>query len=239
MKQLSFLSLTTAPVQVLNSSGNALSRATGFFYKRDEKWSYFITSWHVVTGRDPMHRDWKSGAVPTTLRLTLHKNVGPRAISSAKKMQCDVGINDEAGESPDWLEHPVRKWKIDLVVVKISHDEDFQKQVTCHYLAEHTGFQENFVPSVTHDVFVIGYPWALTGGDPVLPLYKRGSIASEPIVDYEGLPRFQLIVELQRLCRVRGPCSHSGLWNPDGDFANSVIGTVREISRVLLGAADI
>ena len=67
------------------------------------------------------------------------------------------------------------------------------------------------------DVFVIGYPMGLSGGGSVLPLYKRGSIATEPLVNHNGLPR--LLID----CRTDKGMSgspvvfrRSGPWSPNG-----------------------
>jgi hypothetical protein len=39
------------------------------------------------------------------------------------------------------------------------------------------------------DVFVLGYPRGLTGGA-ILPIWKRGTVATEPMFDHNQLPRF-------------------------------------------------
>ena len=69
---------------------------------------------------------------------------------------------------------------------KFSKDEYFFNTVN-----EGNRFDERFGGSVTDDVFVIGYPLGLSGSSSVrgaMPIYKRGSIASEPELNYDGLP---------------------------------------------------
>jgi hypothetical protein len=216
MNKVNFLSLITAPVEVLSSAGKTLSRATSFFYIRDEKWLYLVTNWHVVTGRDPLSPlITNTGAVPTHLRLKLHKNIEDNKFSLSKKVECVVQINNETGNEPEWLEHPNHRFNLDIVVVKIPNDDEFKKKVKCHCLEECKDFQEDFSPSVMDDLYVIGYPWGLTGGDPVLPLYKKGSVASEPVVDYRGLPRF--LIDCRTAEAMSGSpvlCAHSGIWAP-------------------------
>jgi hypothetical protein len=176
------------------------------------------------------------GAVPTRLRLALHKNIGGNAISKSQKVACDIDLNNESGEAPEWLEHPAHKFKVDLAVIKIPNDEKFRASVTCHYLAEYKDFQGDFLPSVMNDVFVIGYPWGLTGGDLALPLYKRGSIASEPIVDHGNLPRF--LIDCRTANAMSGSpviCSHSGIWAPGGFSNSSILGTVENFAGVYSG----
>lgn len=238
MDKLNFFSMVTAPIEVLCSAGTSLSQATGFFYMRDEQWIYFVTNWHVVTGRDPFSpRHSRSGAIPTVLRLKLHKKVAEDRISLSQKVQLDVSINDVSGDAPEWLEHPTHKYKVDLAVIKIPRDDDFNEKVKCSCLVEYPEFQENFSPSVMNDVFVVGYPWGLTGGDPVLPLYKRGSVASEHIVDYRGLPRF--LIDCRTASSMSGSpviCAHSGIWSPNGKWDDqSIIGTVENFAGVYSG----
>jgi hypothetical protein len=49
---------------------------------------------------------------------------------------------------------------------------------------------QTYSEHVMDDIFIIGHPFGLTGGDGVLPLYKHGSIASEPSFPLHKLPRF-------------------------------------------------
>jgi hypothetical protein len=46
----------------------------------------------------------------------------------------------------------------------------------------------DFEPSIGDDVFVLGYPGGVDGGHE-LALWKRGSIASQPSVDLDQLPK--------------------------------------------------
>ncbi len=217
MNSLHFFSLVTAPVQVLNTAGDVLSKATIFFYKQDEQYIYLLTNWHVVTGRSPLAPMFsKTGAVPTRLRLFLHENVSENAISLSRKFPMDVTINDDTGNAPEWLEHPIHKFNVDVAVIKIPKDNEFTEKAKYNCLANYD-FHKDFFPSAMNDVFVVGYPWGLTGGDRVLPLYKRGSVASEPIVPYSNLPRF--LIDCRTSEGMSGSpviCRHSGLWAPVG-----------------------
>lgn len=237
-KGVHYLSLITAPVEVISATGAVLGPASSFFYKRDDDWNYLVTNWHVVTGRHPAtpHKS-DTGAVPTELRLILHKNLGTPHVSMSQKVECVVDINDEHGEAPEWLEHPDHRYKVDIAVVKIENDDEFKSQVNCNYLAEYGGFTEKFSPEVMDDVIVFGYPWNLSGGDLVLPLFKRGSVASEPIVPYGGLPRF--LIDCRTAKGMSGSpviCARSGVWMPSGEFnREALIGGVKNFAGVYSG----
>ena len=237
MAALNFLSLTTAPFETFTGTGAPLGRATSFFYKRDDDWLFLVTNWHVVSGRDPANpRSSPTGAVPTRARLTLHKRIDGVAIRRSQKVTRKIDLNNESGEGPKWLEHPNHRSKIDVVVLKIANDEEFKKQVACHFISEagKEALDPSYEERVTDDVFVIGYPWGLTGGDRVLPLYKRGSIASEPIVNPT-----KFLIDCRTSKSMSGSpviCSHSGLWSPSGTMDDqSIIGTVQKFVGVYSG----
>jgi len=238
MRALSFLSSVAAPIEIFSSTGNYLGRATSFFYSRDEKWSYLVTNWHIVTGRHPASpRISETGAIPIRFRLTLHRRVSEKHISLSQKVILDGELNDETGAAPKWLEHPSHKFKVDVIVLKIPNDDKFRSEIRCGYLSEYSSFQEDYHAQAMDDVFVIGYPWGLTGGDPVLPVYKRGSVASEPLVDFGKLPRF--LIDCRTAKGMSGSpviCSHSGIWSRNGKLENdSIIGTVQNFAGVYSG----
>lgn len=84
------------------------------------------------------------------------------------------------------------------------------------------------------DIFVIGYPLGLSSGDGVLPIYKRGSIASEPAVD-----PMKFLIDARTYSGMSGSpavCSHSGVWREPGtDFGESIIGTIKKFVGVYSG----
>jgi hypothetical protein len=235
---LSYLSLVSTPLEVISSTGAVMGNATSFFLKRADGWNFLVTNWHVVTGRNPESpTQTVTGAVPVKLRLKLHKNVGGQAISRSQKISYVLRINDQSGNEPTWFEHPRYRHRFDVVVLKFPEDDDFRSKVTCHYIDEYKQFDDRFTPSAMNDVFVIGYPWGLTGGDMVLPLYKRGIIASEPILDYGELPCF--LIDCRTASAMSGSpviCQHTGIWSPSGTLApDSTIGTVENFAGVYSG----
>jgi hypothetical protein len=52
-------------------------------------------------------------------------------------------------------------------------------------------FDINFDPWVGDDVFILGYPFNITG-ESELPIWKRGTIATEPGIDLDGLPKMYI-----------------------------------------------
>ena len=49
-------------------------------------------------------------------------------------------------------------------------------------------FNENVKIEITSEIYIIGFPFAKQTG--YVPIWKKGSVASEPLIDMEGLPYF-------------------------------------------------
>jgi hypothetical protein len=183
------LSLTTAPIELLDASRKRIARASGFFYKTVGNKVYFVTNWHVVTGCDPLRPRFTAHrkARPHILRLRMHSRIPVEGISLEEKTYRDIELYAEGGDAL-WFEHPVHRCKVDVVAIELD-------AVRLHSIArfitiEDCDLIQDYSERVMEDVFVIGYPLGLTGGDGVLPLYKHGSIASEPSIPFLKLPRF-------------------------------------------------
>lgn len=242
MSAINFLSAVTAPIEVIASTGTVLSRATGFFHSRNGESINLVTNWHVVTGRHPeAPQNSLHGAVPTNLRLLLHKRVDQKksVISLSRKVSLDIPINSHDGDKPTWFEHPNHMHSMDVVVIEVPNDALFAASVQYNVITEHPAFDDSFEPEVMGDAFVVGYPWGLTGGDAVLPLYKRGSVASEPFVDQAGLPRF--LIDCRTASGLSGApviCSHTGILGLGAEgqmLATTTIGTTECFAGVYSG----
>ncbi len=191
MQNLSFFSLTTTPIEVLAASGSVIMNATAFIYRENDENISLVTNWHVVTGRNPeRQKESKTGAVPTHIRIRKHRDIGvENAIIPAAQAFLTISINSDSGEHPLWKEHPKFKSKVDVVVINLPK-KLFEGKVSYHSWSDAENLESGFLPQPMDSVFVIGYPWGLSGGDGVLPIYKQGSVASDYEIDHKNLPRF-------------------------------------------------
>lgn len=236
---LNFFSLTTVPVEALTANGVSCGRATGFFYRNSDGKLRLITNWHVVTGRDPANpKSSKFGAPPCTLRCKIHKNVDEKAIRLTEIMQWDIPINTEDGDQPNWCEHPVHRYSVDVVAIDLEDVDGLERLCKFSVLTDYKQFEPRYMPSAMDTVFVIGYPWGLTGGSLALPLFKRGSIASDPVLSSKGAPR--MFIDCRTTTAMSGSpviVSHSGFWSPSGDpkAPDSVVGTIENFLGVYSG----
>ena len=88
----------------------------------------------------------------------------------------------------EWLIHPIFGESVDVVAIEIEFNENFEGIV--RPINEYP-FDKNFEPEIGDDVYVLGYPYSISGGGN-FPIWKRGSIATEPDINYEGQPKFYI-----------------------------------------------
>lgn len=161
--------------------GKSISSGTCFFVKRKER-LYLITNWHVVTNRNPNDGSYLQYAVdPDEIQLVIFKNQDEIHWDSVRIKLFENGKRN-------WLEHPVYKEKVDVIAMEVVVSPawrvfDFEQFIE--------PFNEKTTIHIAYDVFVIGFPFGLMGGG-ALPIWKRASIASEPVVDIDGLPKMYL-----------------------------------------------
>jgi hypothetical protein len=215
--------------------------ATGFFYKRAEE-LFLITNWHAVTGVDPttMVPVDADSPLPEVLKFQFKQTVdangqpvppgGPQLIlSNFPKL-----INLYEAGAGVWYEHSTRQ-NVDVVALLLSPDQ----------LGEFANIPINLVdqspalvPAPGMDCFVLGYPQGMVGPG-LSPIWKRGSIASEPNYNYRNMPGF-LIDTATRKGMSGSPvvARHSGILkvSPGGGMGpDDVIGTVTKFIGVYSG----
>ncbi|MCP4562539.1 MAG: trypsin-like peptidase domain-containing protein [Bosea sp.] len=238
----SYLSFSATPIEIFTAERRRIDSATGFFFGHGTGSVFLVTNWHVVTGRKPQKPaiSERGGAIPVWATIKYHRFVGDGHYSPGAVDQLEFRLNDETGERPTWLEHPTYRNKADVVCIRLpkQYFDPDAPRVWRHL--EESDFEITYRPKVMHDAFVIGYPWGLTGGGTALPIFKRGSVASEPAVPHRGLPRFLID------CRTAGGMSGapvigatSGLWGSGAGISNSdIIGTVMGFIGVYSGRLE-
>ena len=246
MKLPNPLSFSSIPLITFGQNGTKIDQATGFFY-RSEKSNrlYLVTNWHVVTGRNPDKPTMsRTGAIPEIVKCLVHERQpdhgdGKEYVNLTELSVVEVKLNEPDGNRPFWKEHRDRDLAIDVVAIDV--EDAFSKDKHMFNTVNGSNqFEERFSGSVTDDVFVIGYPLGLSGSRShrgAMPIYKRGSIASEPELDYNGRPC--LLIDCRTFSGMSGSLvlvAHSGIWMPTGKWTgDSIIGTVVNLLGVYSG----
>jgi hypothetical protein len=174
MTAIDSLSLATVPV-IPFFNDMALPAATGFVYGRRES-LYLITNWHVVTARNAQNgiHLHKGGARPNLLRAQFNL-----AVAEFGKEEIGIRLRDE-NDTPLWLVHPIHPRdihdkRIDVVAIPLGFRADKRP---FHVYPINDLARDKLKIEIGMDVFILGYPFGAK--PPGFPVWKRGSIASEP-----------------------------------------------------------
>jgi len=166
MIALDQFTLTTVPLeQYFNDT--RLGQGTGFLWRVQEQY-YLVTSWHVLSMNDFF------------TRANLRKDAGRPNIlhalfnipGSFEKQQWDIKIRDDE-DRPLWLVHPSRRADVAVLPIPFGPKELIIALYPLNVLANAALRIE-----IGMEVFIIGYPFEIK--PPAYPVWKRGSIASEP-----------------------------------------------------------
>jgi Trypsin-like peptidase domain len=161
--------------------GKKLSSATGFIVVHDAR-PYLITNWHVLSGRN----------AETGEPLSSH-GVTPDAVGIRHFWHTQLGeilphdfVEPVLAEDqqPRWLEHPQYRRKVDVVALPLG---TFRHAAVFPYNLEPPA--QLLRAGVSEFVHIVGFPFGLKVKD-FLAIWVRGSIASDPDVDFDDLPCF-------------------------------------------------
>lgn len=213
-----------------------LGVGTAFIYFLNEK-TYLITNWHNVAGRHPetlkiIHKDL---AIPN--KFALHIPIDANKVSGLPKGESKVGWNTfildlYEGDKPVWYEHPEHGHKVDAVAIPVGIKGCMLTPANSEVLE-----LDKITLRPSLDVFVLGYPRGLSGGAK-FPIWKRGSIASEPDIDLDKLPKFYIDTATREgMSGSPVYAQHNGYCIPEGGSGpkDALIGETRRFAGVYSG----
>jgi len=173
LEQVSAVSL---PVD-LRANGNSLGPATAFFMNHNGK-RFLVSNWHVFSGRNtytgqPLH---SSGATPDSFLMKLHTEPLGSYLNDT-----EVPLLDKNGD-PIWKQHPNGQ-DYDIACVEVGA---LPENVIAYAATDLP--QSDIRLSVAQDVQIVGFPRGFAAQG-ILPVWKRGTIAAEPLIARDdGLP---------------------------------------------------
>jgi hypothetical protein len=159
-----------------------LSSGTGFIYKYSDDY-FIITNWHNVSGKHNTTGEYlsKTQAAPDMISTMFREKSQP---ANCIREHIDI-FRDSQMLEPIWYEHPIHKKAVDVVAIPLS------REITESYklfpINEIT-FESEFKEEVADEAFVIGYPF-FDVTYVQMPIWKKASIATEPDIDIDGLPK--------------------------------------------------
>lgn len=160
-------------------NGQALATGTGFVV-RASAGPVLITNRHNVTGRNNLTNQTLSptGGVPNEIVVVHNKlNALGEWIPKLEPL-----LNSDGG--PIWYEHPKLGARVDVVALPLTELSDVD------IFPYDLGSEDPPIRVGPADVVsVVGFPFGLQGGGS-LAIWATGFVATEPDIDYNGLPVF-------------------------------------------------
>lgn len=184
------ISFATTPIRIF-AGEKSLGHASGFFWRRGDT-GYLITNWHVVTGNNPFTRMALTRAPPSHLiAYDIEWHISDDGNVFPQRTEREIPLFDQ-DTMPFWLQHAkFDEYRTDVVALPLS-DWAVAGQQGRPVCINEFGFEAlpHFVGS---ELFVVGYPLASFDGW-MLPLWKRGSFASDPLIPVDDKPVFMIDV---------------------------------------------
>jgi hypothetical protein len=168
-----------------------LSSGSGFFWKHAGH-AFLITNWHNASGRNPDTDKPLSptAAIPDAIKFTVFQketraDEPDSEYSTLTPAALSIPLYNQTGGKPLWLEHPTHGRAVDVVAVPLRGLSESQFLIN---------YANEIVPNLdqearaAQDAFVVGFPLGMIAGVPI-PVWKRATIATEPFVDIQNLPK--------------------------------------------------
>lgn len=155
-----------------------LGSATGFIIKPN-KTNYLVTNYHVLTKKNPINNQWldpKNAISPNKVLILFISEKGDQYVIKTERLFDDKG-------NKNWYEHKLKNEFIDVVELPLKD--------TLNVSIFPVNYKESAYDSVrisTLDkVYILGFPKGVRSF-PSLPVWKSGTIASEPEFDQDSKP---------------------------------------------------
>ncbi|ADW17182.1 hypothetical protein Despr_1009 [Desulfobulbus propionicus DSM 2032] len=172
------ISLSTTPV-FLRKGSQVVSQGTGFYFlsnKDNGQVLFLLTNYHVLTGSAPSER---KAPIGDNIFFQFHES----DTETGKIRNSNLPLFTPSGK-PLWLvssDHP----EADFAVIPLPTQCSKDCKVFC--LSEEWATQKMKIRPAT-DVSLVGYPYGFYDTSNALPIWKSGTLASEPKVNFEGKP---------------------------------------------------
>jgi hypothetical protein len=178
------ISLSTTPI-FLSKENNIVSQGTGFFYVHQNEALqilYLITNYHVLSGSSPIE---SKPPIGDSIYFQLHLS----EVESGKVKTVKYPLYAK-NRKPIWvksLSYP----DADLAVIPLLPSLYKDCKIYC-ISAEWAKGDIRLRPATS--ITLVGYPYGFYDKENALPIWKTGSIASEPDVNFNGKPLFLIDV---------------------------------------------
>ena len=196
-RDLSHMPMHVQMARVSAGSDVATATATAFLWDRGGE-HYLVSNVHNLAGWDFLRSRAMSlsGALPTHIRFPVElSRRAPNGLIDSRRRTLSKPLQDTDGRH-NWLVHPQHGSQVDVAVLYLGEISTRLVYPDLHTQGYSLGTKPvNTIPSwvdfevdAGDDAYVIGYPRGLHGGFNY-PIWKRASVASEPGLTIDGLPK--------------------------------------------------
>lgn len=190
-------SLAVSPLEVLDLEGNLFSHGTAFVYRLGST-PYLVTAWHVVSGRDFFSGKLNREAlIPRSFRFYVPSF---RQEGNIVNLNTTAFLLELTEEASALLAQPPEVYdaRVDVAVARLPLTSSRSGNFTSGGLNEFEwGISERteapIGAMIGADVFVLGYPLSTYEGLRT-PIWKRGSLASEPAFEID--PKCAFLIDV-------------------------------------------
>lgn len=138
---------------------------------------FLVTNYHVLTARDPRNPNMLEQGYPDSPdELVWSVLTKPNFVTRSGSLS--IGVDTQ------FIEHRRRTDGVDLAALAIAFPDDA-------LIVEHNrlGCDNSIEIQIGMEIFIVGFPYGF-GHHNLLPVWKRGTIASEPLLKEDGMSRF-------------------------------------------------
>ena len=162
-------------------SGRVIAQGTAFTWKSDSQ-LYLVTALHLVSGLEPSKEHVGGSAGRTMLWQEIPDEISVTLANGGIATYSLVDADDRGL----WFEHPRFGSNVDVAVLPVEEPESLSPTLPP---MNGPAVDERMFVWIGSEVFVLGYPFGMepTGN---FPVWKRASVATEPRINIEGLPKF-------------------------------------------------
>jgi hypothetical protein len=209
------LSATSLSLKIFHDD-TVIGVATGFILEKNNN-HYLVTNRHValLCGQDPSLEN-VGGWICANKLAILHYQIVNQGMNW---FWVTEDILDAHGK-PRWLEHPTLKGRADLIALPLVHTENVR-----FYPVDLELRKADILVSPGDSVSIVGFPFGMTQDTTLgLPIWKTGTVASDPDVNFSGRPMFLV-----------DTTSRQGMSGSPAYIART--GTYRSSKALMMGAA--
>lgn len=166
---------------------NVLSTGSAFYWKQNDR-TFLITNRHNLSGWNAETDKAMSnnGGIPDRISFLTCKQISAPDANGQRNVKfvpVTVKLCDEDWTNPRWLQHPKLGKRADIAAIDVTNAIEGSLTCTANSIEDDAILQSY----ASQDVFILGYPLGLIPHAPT-PVWKRGTIATDPTFDPDGLP---------------------------------------------------